>query len=98
MGLLFIREEFKKHKGASDEHAKMFIEEWTVRTYILCRKFNSLQLGTFLMVYGTSQGKFEVFCIALEIMQLFIQKLSMHFNFIAGICSKLRRGPGHLWR
>lgn len=31
MGIVFVREEFKKHKCASSDHAEAFVEEWTVR-------------------------------------------------------------------
>ena len=30
LGRRFVQEEFKKHKGVSQEEAKMFTKEWTV--------------------------------------------------------------------
>ena len=30
LGRRFVQEEFKKHKGVSQEQAKMFTKEWTV--------------------------------------------------------------------
>lgn len=33
MGTLFVREEFKKHKGASVEHAQIFLKEWQVSRF-----------------------------------------------------------------
>ena len=30
LGRRFVQEEFKRHKKASQEHAKMFTKEWTV--------------------------------------------------------------------
>lgn len=32
VGTEFIRQEFKRHKGASKEHAVKFIEEWKVHS------------------------------------------------------------------
>ena len=32
VGTMFVREEFKKHKGASAEHAQLFVKEWQVCT------------------------------------------------------------------
>ena len=35
IGRQFIREEFKRHKNSSEEHAKMFMKEWSVSLNVL---------------------------------------------------------------
>ena len=34
VGTLFVREEFKKHKGTSADHAQSFFKEWKVRLFV----------------------------------------------------------------